>query len=234
MELTNKKILITGGGSGIGLEVARMLLAKGNQVMIVGRDKEKLETAAALYPRIMTAPCDINDSDSVERLRIHVEEVWNGLDIMINNAAYADLYTLGKNRSSYETAYQEAMTNYLSVIRLTDLFMPLLRKSTGAAIVNVTSEVIYTPSMALPTYSASKVALHTYTQLLRRSLTAENIKVFELLPPLVNTAFSKRAPGEYRVLASEVAEALVAGIIENRYQIRIDINEALIHLYMQS
>jgi uncharacterized oxidoreductase len=108
------------------------------------------------------------------------------------------------------------------VIRLTDKLLPVIKAQPEAAIVNVTSIVAYAPSIGIATYSASKAALRAYTQTLRAVLAkTSNVKVFELMPPLVNTDFYKEIGGENGIPPSQVATDLVNGLENNTYEIRV-------------
>jgi uncharacterized oxidoreductase len=112
-------------------------------------------------------------------------------------------------------------TNYFSVIRLVDKFLPLLKKQVNPAIVNVSSILALAPGRIV-TYSASKAALHSYTQALRLALEEEsNIKVFELMPPLVNTDLSKEIGGANGIHPSAVAEELLKGLENDVLEIHV-------------
>ncbi|MDN5287104.1 MAG: family NAD(P)-dependent oxidoreductase [Mucilaginibacter sp.] len=140
--------------------------------------------------------------------------------MLINNAGSAVPYTLGINADSAHKAVGEFETNFFSAIRLIDELLPLLSKSAEGIIVNVTSIVALVPKSTLPTYSASKAALHAYTELLRHALSKNtSIKVFELMPPLVNTEFSSTIGGENGIPPKDVADSLLAAIESNIYEV---------------
>jgi uncharacterized oxidoreductase len=104
----------------------------------------------------------------------------------------------------------------------------LLKKQPEAAIVNVSSIVALSPVTVIPTYSDSKAALHSYTLSLRKVLAGtSNIKVFELLPPTVNTDFSKEIGGATKGIPPlEVAEALINGMKNNEEEISVGLTIA--------
>jgi uncharacterized oxidoreductase len=142
------------------------------------------------------------------------------LDVLINNAGQAFAYELNET-PAYENAIAEIQTNYLSVIRLTDKLLPALKEKAEAAIVNVTSVLAIAPSHDLPTYSATKAALHSYTQALRYSLANTGIKVFELYPPLVNTELSAGIGGENGIPPQQVADEFIQGVEADSFDIRV-------------
>ena len=194
MKVENKTILITGGGSGIGYETAKLLSKNNNKIIIVGRNLEKLQKAAASLQNVDAISCDVTDGNAVKALVQQLEMNYPDLSVLINNAGKAFKFDLGVNANAYDKARQEIDTNYLSVIRLTEYLLPLLKTQPEAAIVNVSSIVGLSPRAVVPTYSDSKAALHSYTLSLRKVLAeTSNIKVFELQPPTVNTLLAVRA-----------------------------------------
>lgn len=218
MNITNKTVLITGGGSGIGFEIAKQLSAKGNRVIITGRNEGKLKKAAAQLNNVSYIAADVNNPDDTARIAAYLANNFNGLDILINNAGHAHLYQLDANTAS--KAGEEIQTNYLSVIELINKLLPLLKQSAGAAIVNVTSVLAILPAAVIATYSASKAALRSYTQALRHELNKDtSIKVFELMPPLVNTELSAGIGGSKGIPPSEVADSLLNAFEQDIYEI---------------
>ncbi|WP_080780183.1 SDR family oxidoreductase [Chryseobacterium phocaeense] len=228
MNITNNIILITGGGSGIGLEIAKALNTT-NTVIIAGRNKAKLDAAAQGLDNVFTIQADITQEKDVNRLVEEIKVNFGGLNILINNAGHAYAYTLSDISDTYTKAAAEFETNYFAPIRLTEKLLPLLKQQENAAIVNVSSIVAFAPGSHVPTYSDSKAALHSYTQILRHELAKNTaVKVFELMPPLVNTDFSVEIGGrENGIPPSEVSESLIKGLLENRYEIRVGNTEVL-------
>jgi uncharacterized oxidoreductase len=236
MNITDKTVLITGGGSGIGFETAKLLSTKGNKIIIIGRTESKLKAAAATLPNTIAIRCDINSEEDVKNLIAKVSEQHPELSVLINNAGRAFAYTHSETADAYSKASEEFATNYFSVIRLTEGFLPLLKSQDEAAIVNVTSISAYSPSAGLPSYSDSKAALHSYTQSLRYTLSKEtSIKVFEALPPLVNTEFSKEIGGEkYGMSPVDAAKELISGMENDDFEIKIGQTADFRKLYLTS
>lgn len=228
MNITNNTILITGGGSGIGLEIAKSLNAS-NKIIIAGRNKEKLDAAAEGLDNFFTIQADITNEKDVNRLVEEIKLNFGGLNILINNAGHAYAYTLSDTSDTYTKASAEFETNYFAPIRLTEKLLPLLKQEENSAVVNVSSIVAFAPGSHVPTYSDSKAALHSYTQLLRHELAKDtSVKVFELMPPLVNTDFSAEIGGkENGIPPSEVADSFVKGLLEDTYEIRVGNTETL-------
>lgn len=223
MNITNKTILITGGGSGIGFETAKLLSEKGNKVIILGRTAEKLQKAANTLTNTTAINCDITSEADVDNLIKEINVNYPELSILINNAGKAFVYQHSETAGAVDKARQEMETNYFSLVSLTEKLLPVLKKQPEAAVINVTSIVAYSPVTVIPSYSDSKAAVHSYTLSLRYTLAQDtNIKVFELMPPTVNTEFSKEIGGEERGMpASEVAEGLLKGIEQDQYEIGV-------------
>lgn len=231
MNTTNNTILITGGSAGIGFEMARIFSKAGNKVIITGRNEERLKRAAAQLDNVTAIVSDVSKEADIAALADRIRKDFPGLNIVINNAGHAYVYQLATGESAAK-AVEEMQTNYFSVISLNEQLIPVLEQQAEAAIVNVSSIVAFVPGHSLPTYSASKAALHSYTRSLRYTLSKTSaIKVFELMPPLVNTAFSQEIGGEHGIPPAVVAEDLFNAIGSDNYEIRTGQTEQMYQLY---
>lgn len=231
MNINNKTVLVTGGGSGIGFQIAKQLLAKGNTVIITGRTEEKLKSATEKLPGLHYITADVNEPGDIAKVAKHLTDNFGGLDILINNAGQASYYKLDEESDIAAKAYAEIRTNYLAIINLNEKLLPLLKNSAEAAIVNVSSIVAFVANGIIPTYSASKAALHSYTQSLRYALSkTTGIKVFELMPPLVDTEFSSAIGGANGIPPSEVADTLIHGFENDIYEIHTGNTAAIYQL----
>jgi len=234
MKTTNNTVLISGGSAGIGLEIAKLLSEKGNKVIITGRNEARLQQAASQLKNVSTIVSDVSKAEDVENLINQIKTEFPDLNMVINNAGRALVYDITEeNINAFEKAEDEILTNYLSIIRLNEKLLPILKTNENPTIVNVSSVVAFVPS-ALATYSASKAALHSYTSYLRLALKNANVNVFELMPPLVDTEFSAPIGGKNGVPASFVAEQFVAGLEQNNYEIRVGQTEDMYRLYLSS
>ncbi|SFD76531.1 uncharacterized oxidoreductase [Chitinophaga sp. CF118] len=221
MKTTNNTILITGGSAGIGFELAKSLSEKGNHVIITGRNADRLEKAAAKLQNVTSIVSDVTNEQDVDKLVSTLNTQFPKLNVVINNAGNAYLYKLTAGVNAVAKAKEEMQTNYFSVISLNEKLLPLLNKQNEAAIVNVSSIVAYAANHVLPGYSATKAALHSYTQSLRITLQDTNVKVFELMPPLVNTDFSAGIGGANGIPPQVVADEFLTSLEKDEYEIRV-------------
>ncbi len=211
-----KRVVITGGSSGIGLAMARAFAEEGAAVVITGRNEDKLKKAAASHSQISPVVCDVSDEAQVLALR-GVVDSQGGVDILVNNAGVMHAFDLTKS-FSLDSQLQEIAIDVVGPVRLVHHFLPNMLKR-ASVIVNVSSGLAYVPLSAAPVYSASKAFLHAYTQCLRAQLAGTSVQVVELLPPVVDTpmaseldpSFSKMAPEK---LVSVFLEGLLSGAKE--------------------
>ncbi|HEY5748829.1 MAG TPA: SDR family NAD(P)-dependent oxidoreductase [Chryseolinea sp.] len=228
MKTSKNTILITGGGSGIGFETAKLLSQQGNTVIITGRNEEKLKAAIQQLSNTHYIVADVTKGDDVNALIGKINQDFPGLNVLMNNAGLVFLHKVSESPNAATLAREEMETNYFAVVNLTTKLLPQLKKQPEAAVINVSSIVAFAPGLSLPTYSASKAALHSYTQALRLSLGHDtNVKVFELMPPLVDTEFAKDIPSDQKISPQEVAEDLVQSLETNKYEIRVASTEQL-------
>ncbi|HSF54653.1 MAG TPA: SDR family NAD(P)-dependent oxidoreductase [Algoriphagus sp.] len=223
MQTTGNTIFISGGSAGIGLAIAKRFSQAGNHVIINGRSEVRLAKALQELDNASAIQGDL--SLASERIRIAKElaEKHPNVNVIINNAGAAFLNDLSdENNNASEKAYQEMNTNYISVIHFTSLMLPHLLETASAAVVNVTSIAVFRGNKYLPTYSASKAALHSYTQGLRETFSEnENLGIYELFPPLVNTEFSAEIGGANGIPPAEVAEELFLAMANNQEEVPV-------------
>ena len=187
MKLSSNTILITGGTSGIGFELALQLEALGNTVLVTGRDQAKLDRLAHEHPHLHAFQSDVSDPEEIRALFERVIDHFPQLNVLINNAGIMrkiNLQTAGPDLSDIG---REIETNLLGPVRMVQQFLPHLRAQPSAAIINVSSGIAFTPLPISPVYGATKAGLHSFTQALRVQLRNTRIQVFELAPPGTDT-----------------------------------------------
>ena len=188
MKLTGNTILITGGGTGIGLGLAGAFARRGNEVVICGRRQEKLDEACRQVPRLRAHRCDVRDAADRQRLFDAIAADGLAINVLINNAACMRPYDFTEpDGLDVEGLHQDVAANFVAPMEMIRLFLPMLRKRERATIINVSSPGGVVPVSRFPIYCASKAAMISFTRSLRHQL-AEEVKVVTLYPPSVDTA----------------------------------------------
>ena len=193
MEQSKNTVLITGGGSGIGLALAKKFMENDNTVIITGRNLSKLVKVQAEFPKIHIIQSDVTNLNDVEALATQIQKNFGGVDILLNNAGIMNLLDTGNESNNLQIQMNEIEINFNSPIRLLHYFLPQLKKSKNAILINASSGLAYVPFAQAPVYSGTKAAVHFWTKAIRPQLALHNIKVVELLPPVVDTKLAKDA-----------------------------------------
>ncbi len=186
MNINGNTILITGGGSGIGLALAERFLREDNEVIIVGRREKKLSEAQEKYPELHIKQCDVADQKERETLFNWVTSHFPDLNVLVNNAGMQQRVNL-KEENDWAQSKNELTINIDGPLHLSMLFTPFLKSKPDASIINITSGLALSPGAWVPVYSATKAALSSFTQSLRLQLENTDLSVIEVLPPAVNT-----------------------------------------------
>lgn len=224
MKLSQKTILITGGSSGIGFELTRQLIERGNTVIITGRDAERLARAKAELPSIYTIESDVSDPAAIDVLFAEVTKRFPSLDILINNAGIMRNLNINEFRS-LDDVTREIDINLSGPIRMVQRFLPHLKSQPRSMIVNISSGLAFVPLPISPVYCATKAAIHSYTQSLRVQLSESNVTVVEVAPPGVETPlfrgeFAEEMKDMKAMSVTELARRALKGIEAGKVEIR--------------
>ncbi len=187
MQTTGNTILVTGGGSGIGRALAEAFHKLGNHVIVAGRRASALEDVARANPGIETVVVDLADTQDIGRFAAQLARDYPALNVLINNAGIMQPEDWRAEPVDTQTAVATLATNLLAPILLTGALLPQLRKQPHAAVLNMTSGLAFLPLAGTPTYSATKAALHSFTESLRYQLQGTDVDVIEIAPPYVQT-----------------------------------------------
>ena len=208
--LRGKTALVTGGGGGIGREIAAQLKAAGANVAICGRNVEKLEAAAHAIGGALTLPGDLLDDTYVQSCVDRTVETFGGLDILINNAGVA------LSRPFAETAIEDfdrvMATNVRAPFILIRSALPHLRKARGR-VINIASVVAHKGYPLQSAYAASKHALLGLSKSLANELYEDGVRVHVISPGGVYTDMVRVARPDLSpdglISAAEVADAVM-------------------------
>ncbi|SFK77567.1 SDR family oxidoreductase [Amycolatopsis sacchari] len=191
MKISNRTVFIAGGTSGIGLELGRRFAAAGSAVILGGRRTDLL--AELEGEGFATVEIDVADQDSVDRARDAILRDHPGLDAIVTMAGVGFPEDL-RDPAHFTAAKQTIDINLLGTIRVIDAFTPhLIDRGTGT-IITVSSGIGFLPFPLMPTYAATKAAVHAYSEALRAQLDGTGVEVAELVPPAVATHMGSANP----------------------------------------
>ncbi|MFY0665988.1 MAG: SDR family NAD(P)-dependent oxidoreductase [Natronospirillum sp.] len=224
MKLSGRTILITGGSSGIGLELAEQLMGKGNTVIITGRNEQALEAVKRRLPGIETLQSDVSNMMEIRSLYERVESRFPKLDTLINNAGIMRILKLNED-NALDDLTAEIDINLNGTMRMVQAFFPLLNRQSNGLIVNISSGLAFVPFPLSPAYSAAKAGVHAYTRCLRVQLKETAVNVVELAPPLTETPlyqaeFAKKMNGQRGMPVDTLVRKAIASIESGKTEIR--------------
>jgi uncharacterized oxidoreductase len=215
MQTTGNTILVTGGGSGIGLGLAKAFHELGNKVIIAGRRRSVLDDVAKQNSGMASYAFDVQKPEEIKKLADWLRNNHRGLNVLINNAGIMRAENLKEQKSMADTEALVA-TNLLGPLRMTAALLPMLLGQPHAAVINVSSGLGFVPMATTPTYCATKAAIHSYTQSLRHQLKDTNVQVIEIIPPYVATNLMNGADDPMAMpLGDFINEAM--GIIKTQH-----------------
>jgi short-subunit dehydrogenase involved in D-alanine esterification of teichoic acids len=238
MKTTQNCILITGGSSGIGLALARRFVQLGNEVIITGRDADKLQQAQAELPTLHTFRGDLSCPKDLDGLVHYVEQHHPSLNVLINNASVQYNYEFGAEPNALYKVDYEVRTNLMAPLKLITLLLPLLTANADPAIVNVSSALGFVPKASAPVYDATKAGIHAFTKALRYQLsgrsecrtTADAVQVMEVIPPLVDTPMTA-GRGRGKITPEQLVDEFMTGWRSNQPEMRIGRAKLLLTLH---
>lgn len=215
MQLENSKIIVTGGSLGIGKATARKLVESGAKVVITGRNKTRLEQAAkdtGAHPVV----ADVTSEADRKKTFSETLSVLGGLDVLINNAGIGAHVPLSE--VTLEKFQEVFMTNVFAVALMAKQAAEIFKEQKSGTIINVASTSALKGYETGTIYSASKFALRSMTQSWQAELRKYNIRVMEINPSLVTTAFGSsdgvERPEEANKLRSEEIAHSIKSMLE--------------------
>jgi uncharacterized oxidoreductase len=229
MKVSGNTILITGGATGIGLALADAFVKEGNEVIVCARTEDNLKQAKEKLPQLHVKKCDISKEADCEKLYTWATAHFKGLNVLINNAGIQRMIDFKKGTEDlirHRTADKEdeIEVNFRSLVYMTALFTPHLMNQKKAVIMNVSSGLAFHPMPRLPVYCATKAAVHMFSIVLRQQLEGTSVKVFELIPPMVDTDLDKgarKARGQtyFGITAAELVQPVMKAFETDEYEI---------------
>jgi Short-chain dehydrogenase involved in D-alanine esterification of lipoteichoic acid and wall teichoic acid (D-alanine transfer protein) len=232
MKLSGNTILITGGGSGIGLAFAERFIKAGNTVIVTGRRADVLEKAKEKLPGLIVRTSDLTIESERTALFDWVTTNYPDVNVLVNNAGIQLRFNVLKAdaRNDWGSLNQEIQTNVEAPIHLSMLFAPYFAAKGSAAILNVTSGLAFTPFAVAPTYSATKAALHSFTMSLRLQLSGTSVEVIEIAPPAVNTDLGGQSLHVHGEPLNAFADGIFKGLEGGKSEIGYGTSEARLRM----
>jgi len=221
MQLSNNKILITGGASGIGLGLTERFIKEGNTVIICGRRESVLKEVADKHPGLITKVCDLAIEAERVALLKWVESEHPDLNVLVNNAGIQNWMNI-TDADFFERAKTEIATNIEAPLHLISLFVGLPALKT---IINVTSGLSFVPFAKVPVYSASKAFFHSYTHSIRYLLKDKGIEVIECIPPALNTDLGGPGLHDHAPPVSEFIESIFEQLADGKNELTFGFSE---------
>jgi len=213
--LRGKVAVVTGGSRGIGLAIARALVADGAQVAITGRNAAHLSAARPAIERagpgsVETLQADVRRSADVHRAIDAAVARFGGLDILINNAGvgiFTDVASM-----TLEQWAEVIDTNLTGVFHACHAALPHMRRRGGGFIINISSLAGKNPFSNAAAYCASKAGLNAFSEALMQEVRYDDIRVSYVMPGSVSTSFSsgdETKGADWKIAPEEVAEVVV-------------------------
>jgi len=223
MKISNNKILITGGGSGIGLGLTERFIKENNTVIVCGRRESVLKELSGKYPSVITRRCDLSNAVEREDLFRWISETHSDLNVLVNNAGIQQWMSI-TDSDFFKRAQEEIAINIEAPVHLTSLFIDLKSLNT---IINITSGLSFVPMTRMPVYSASKAFLHSFTLSLRHLLKTKNIEVIEVIPPALNTDLGGKGLHNTASPVNEFIEAVFLQLKQGKSELAYGFSEIM-------
>ena len=231
MKLENRTILITGGTSGIGFELARQLIARRNTVIVTGRDPRKLQEAKSSLPAVHTIQSDASKAEDIDALCRQVMTQFPACDTLFNNAGIMRNLNLNDQRPLPDVT-REIDLNLNGPVQMVQAFLPHLKEQTKRADRQRVIRSGLHPFPLSPIYSAAKAGMHAFSRCLRVQLKGSKVTVVELAPPGVETKlfrgeFAKEMKDQKGMPVDVLVSKAIAGIEAGKTEIRPGLSNVL-------
>ena len=225
MELSQNKILITGGASGIGLGLTERFLLENNTVIICGRRSEVLKEVTDKYPQVIARVCDLGKESERIALYEWLANEHNDLNVLVNNAGVQNWISI-EDETFYQKSVTEIETNIVAPLHLVTLLSDLPKLKT---IMNVTSGLAFVQLTKVPVYCATKAFFRSFTLSLRYLLQPKGIEVIEIIPPALNTDLGGKGIHDGNPSVKDFVEAIFVQLKEGKTELTFGFSDAMLH-----
>lgn len=222
MNLSNNKILITGGATGIGLGLTERFIRENNTVIICGRRREALNEVTEKFPTVITKVCDIAKEEERVELFNWIAANHPDLNVLVNNAGIQNWMNVADD-DFYKKAESEIAINIAAPLHLTQLF---LNVKSPDAIMNVTSGLAFVPLSKVPVYCGTKAFMRSFTLSLRHQLKETNTEVIEIIPPALNTDLGGKGIHDGHPSVNDFVESIFNQLKEGKTELTFGTSES--------
>jgi uncharacterized oxidoreductase len=226
MNISGNTILITGGASGIGFALAERFAKANSTVIVCGRRAAQLAEAKARCPQLHTLVADLSLESARVELAARVASEFPKLNVLINNAGIQQRPVPLDQPQDWPQHQLEIATNLAAPMHLSMLLLPQLKQQQRGYLINVTSGLAFVPLAFMPTYCATKAALHSFTLSLRFQLRSSSVRVIEIAPPAVNTDLGGKGLHTMGVALDEFAEHAMMKLAEGQLEFGYQFSES--------
>lgn len=219
MELRNRKLLITGGTSGIGLALVQQLAARNCTLIVIARNTHRLHQLEQTHPNLVTFSCDLSQKSEVVRCISEITQRYPDISVVINNAAVQFTPHFTDSNFSFDSIEAEIAINLSAPIWIAALMIePLRALDSPAALVNINSGLAISPKKSSAVYCATKAGLRHFSRALNYQLEATQVRVHNLVLPLVDTPMTQ-GRGKHKMTTQAAATAIIKGIESEQHEI---------------
>ena len=224
MKISNNKILITGGASGIGLGLTERFVKENNTVIICGRRSEELKKVSDRLPSVITRQSDLSTMQGREELYKWTSENHSDVNVLINNAGIQQWMQV-TDEDFIKRAKDEIAINIEAPLHLISLFLKLKSLKT---IINISSGLAFAPLTKVPVYSATKAFFRSFTLSLRYLLGPKDIEVIEMIPPALNTDLGGKGLHDHAPPVGDFINAVFEQLKQGKNELTFGFSENMI------
>jgi len=214
MILKQKTIVITGGTSGVGLEMVKRLSIE-NEVIVIGRNADKLLELTDKFQNIHIYQADFISIADVESVANKIRNDYIKIDVLINNAAVQHSATFLDADFEFSNITDEVSVNFTSICHLTYQLLPVLQHDNQAFILNINSGLALAPKASSAVYCATKAALNSFSQSMSYQLMSTNVRVLQAFLALVDTPMTQ-GRGDNKMTAVHAANLIIKGLVDEK------------------
>ena len=220
--VSGRVVMITGASSGIGETTALKLGQAGGTVLLVARTREKLQTVADQIEQLggvaYVHPCDLSDTDDIDRMAAEVLEQHRAVDVLINNAGKSIRRSVDRTYERFHDYQRTMQLNYFGPVKLILDLLPSMRERKAGHIINISTIGLQVNTPRFAAYVASKAALDAFSRSLAPEVIGDHVHVTTIYMPLVRTPMiaPTKIYDRFPTMSPDEAASLITEAIRKR------------------